>query len=289
MRINPIKVTSVRNTYKQRQISFQKNIDELIYPFGYDLVQYGVTSDTITVEGVKNIIQKYSPKTKVDAMENLKAQDIRAPRALFDIEYKTITSLSDGEIYIQPVSKTIYLSFKDYHKSKIGSFLAEILHEATHVFQQESDDRMSYEELYELYYENSSDKDEIKNTVKIMDDIFISLENAVSRAYSLCTQNSSKRMKYRESQFREHFNLSIQDFIQSIIMLKLDKLGNQKINYNLLFDYCILRARNEEEAYRNMLDFKPKLISKSSVGLQVEMYNKIASSINEIRKDYAKA
>ncbi len=237
------------------RINFNKTMKELYHPFREDIATdcYG---DGILINKIEQKIRKHSKDTFVKTMDD-SSYDIRNPRALFSMEMERFED-EDG-IFINPVSKTIFLNFPK-NISEFAGFIAELAHEMTHAFQQEADDRLSIKELVEMYCGNS-DKEKVLNTLKIMDDVFIGLEYNFDAAYE------------REPDLKGFTELVLASML-------ID--NHEKINYNMLLDYCILRARNEEEAYLNMYDFA----HSPNIEYKAGMYDAMASLLHEIAKEY---
>ena len=191
MKVNPIRTYSIQTKFNNKNISFNKNMNELIYPFGYDLIKYSTLTDTVSLKGIEGIIQKYSPKTKVDLIENYQERDTRKPLALLNSLYEFSVD-NDGGTYVYPSSKTVYIGLNNAKNESLGAFLAQVIHEATHLFQQEADDRTNYEHLYENYLNNISDKQALKNTIDIIDEIFMNLETYMSAGYTMCDKKGLK-------------------------------------------------------------------------------------------------
>ncbi len=228
---------------------------ELYHPFCSDIIQNCYSSD-ISYKEIEKQIQKHSKDTFVKTMDD-SLYDIRNPKALFSIEMERTED--ECGTHINMASKTIFLNLPK-NISEFARFIAELAHEMTHAFQQEADDRLSFAELFEMYAENA-DKEEVINTLRVMDDIFIELEYQVNKEYEKQTD--------------------LKDFIETNLALQLIDT-KPKINYSMLLDYCILRARNEEEAYLNMQDFMPD----SSAQYKTQIYDLMASSLYKIAKEY---
>ena len=235
-------------------ITFQKSMKELYPPLMDDIVSQSRNSD-LSLENIERQIQKYSKDTFVKAMDS-SIDDVRKPKALFTMELERVED-SDG-LHINTISKTVFLSIPKNVK-EFKCFVAEIAHEITHVFQQEADDRYSIKDLIETYY-NNSDKNKAINTMNIMDDVFTGLEYGLSKVKD---------------------KTNIKDYIETTLALVLIKT-HEDINFNMILDYCILRAKDEKEAYKNMYDFKPD----PNILFKIGVYDKMTSSLSEIAKEY---
>ena len=265
MKINPIYIHSCqRNLYRcnktNNNVSFEKNMDELIYPFGYDIIKYTIQTKKPKLKEVEKIVQKYSPDTKVEDMKKHTTLGNYKGVAYTDIEFEQIED--ERGIYLKTLPLKMYLR-PPYGNSQvqIGFFLAETIHEMTHVFQQESDDRLSYEELFDRYFKNCDNQDEVLATILLSNELF-----------DIIT------CKVKDLDLAE-------DLIHKILRGFISAHKKEDINFDLLIDSCILRARNEEEAYENMLNFEPGLvISGSIIKTKIEINSKIADVLSKIRQ-----
>ncbi|MBR2069148.1 MAG: hypothetical protein IJ877_05225 [Candidatus Gastranaerophilales bacterium] len=267
-------------------ISFQAKMKELYQGFSFDVLQYISSHKNISIQEIEGIVKKYSNDTNVEDISTYDKPDIRQPKAMVNIPFDVCSD--DNNLYIQPMPKTLYLAgFKTPTLEAVVDFTAKLLHEMTHIFQSEADDRMNAEKLCKKYFQNGVNPQKVQYTSEVMDSVFIKLEYIMTQTY-LNTYNSGyKRKEERQKAFLDNYNSSIEDFIAGNIALGLvnEKLNSSNIDYKMLLDFIVMRSNDEKEAYQNTYDFIKHFIEddKAHVGLRIEMYDTMAQAVEKIK------
>ncbi|MBQ8476116.1 hypothetical protein IJ531_03540 [bacterium] len=277
--------------FARGRMNFCANMRELYGNFQGDVLDYLSCSEYLSLRQIERILKNYSPETNISTMDEYYKhnQDIRNPEAIAQIPLN-IEFDEEGNPQFKTLPKTMFLtSFKNLDNESLLNFFAKLFHEATHIFQSEADDRMNIAQLCQIYYDNTGDFEKIKNTVSVMDEIFIELDNNAARAYQGVYNLGYKRESQREEGFRKYFHSSVDEFFMSGVALSIinKKERTNNIDYGLLLDYIALRANDEKEAYLNTLNFIRPFINYDGahVGLRIEMYDKMAKAALDARKN----
>ena len=256
------------------------------------MTDYVMSAENISIEEIENIVQKYSPETKVEFFENLENERMLTNGTRAYTKMPTALFANNNNIQIEARPKTIYLKFSQELDKKDKTVLLDaILHECTHVFQEESKDKVSTTEFLNNYLKKSANIDKTLNTVGSLPNLFVVYEN-----------NAKELLRF----FDEDFDIlpsELKNKNVSLDMVCQKKFGDNTINVlstlivnvlrtyqvddpNLVLDYFILKSDFEEEAYKNALESSRELLglkNKTTFDLRLEVYKKMSEAAKKVK------
>lgn len=261
-----------------------------------EITDYILTNEEISFEEIEKIIQKYSPTTKFEKMENLETDRMltqgttgytKIPTEFYENE--------NGKIICTTQPKTIYLcNPKQLNREEKIILLSRILHECTHVLQEESKDRTSSEDFFSSHFKNSKNIDITFETMCHLPNIFTTLEN-ISNTLLACSDINFEKLPEKlknPAMTLDKICLETQkqkavDFYCSAIIFLIRKFENSGAkDISLILDYIILKAQNEQEAYQNALTSDKQMLNlncKTNFDLRNEEYAKMIEAAKQLK------
>jgi len=264
------------------------------------MTSYIINSDNIDNSEIEQIINMFNSDVKFDDYKNL-PENTNAMHATagYTVEPTQIYITANNKLQATGLPKTIYMSFPntdDKKKDRIV-LLDRILHECTHIFQDDSDDRKSKLKLINDYLSKEPDPQRAINTLKAMNFVFNNIEIIATGNFiiklnpemnSLPQELSSNEIDlkkmYKEKENRQ-FSTDIKYLINDYIFKAMEICGS--IDKKAILNYIILKAQNEKEAYQNALDSDKELLGitgKTDFDLRIEMYDEIIKAAERLNK-----
>lgn len=258
-----------------------------------EMTKYVMSCESISIDEIEKIIQKYSPTTTIDFLENLKATRMLTNGSAGYTKIPTQFQINDsGKIVVKSMPKTVYLYIPEKldEESKI-IFLDRLLHESTHVLQEESKDRTSGEDFFNNHLKSTKNIDATVSTLNFLPDIFTTLENISTEILvdsNLPFKSLPEKLKNSSLTFDKLCamtrNCNTANFLSSAIFLIIKNSGIQ--DTALALDYIIYKAQNEYEAYSNALSSNKTLLGisgKTNFDIRLEMYTKIIEAAQKLK------
>lgn len=263
-----------------------------------DMTQYFMNAEKLSVDEIRTIVKKYSPNTEFDDIRNA-SQSIRNNKMSGAYTYEPTQFFYDGEgkIAVESLPKTIYLNFHTPTKNEKESriiLLDRVLHEMTHLLQDEEGSDTRKIDFFNKFLNSSPDEEKAVNSIQAFNGIFSFLEqNMMSSFVQLMPTAWSlpKEVNRRldiDSLFLKKMKMSTSAFIRTSLSRAFNIANAQfgNIDKNATLDYVILKAKNEKEAYENALASNKELLgitSKTDFDLRLEMYQKVIETAESLK------
>lgn len=271
---------------KNHTPSFGKSLrlEEKYFPFKKEIIEYCFKNSNINIEQIEKIIKKFSPTTSVKNIRelppNTNVSDLTSAYFTNKLYFD-----ADGKIFAG--DKEIYLALPENNsKSAKLNFLNSLLHEMTHIFQEESKNRTSKVDFFNnLLHGKSPDSKDI-TTISSMPVAFsiaernmytplyetLRKENFMPQPVIDCSKNMLDRIYIAKTGF------DTKKFIELVINKTLDYTEKMKgpVNKSNVVKYISLVAGKEKEAYYNSTAFLKKaagINSPTDLDLRVTLYD----------------
>ena len=137
-------------------VSFSANnkFSQKFYPYKKEITDYVLNSPQVTLQGIEDILTKYSPKTKV--VERNSSNPLIAKNCISFAERPIALGIEGNNFIAQEGPKKIHISLpKENTREARLCLLGSLIHESTHIFQEESEDRTSTLDKYNKIFRNS--------------------------------------------------------------------------------------------------------------------------------------
>ena len=284
-----MKISPVSNAYS---ISYRAKMNEIYPPFKKEMTDY-VLNDDISVSGIRNIVKKYSPNTSVRSMKNAPEEINHMETDDFQAYVYMPIATGSKKCSVKELHKTIYVDVpKKPNEEELFGFLNTILHENTHIFQSEADDRTNIKKLCDIYLKKEN-RDKILNSANVAQALFYSYERMVIDSYMKTHKRNSrlpKEVDNIEKQYEKTIGTNPKQYSVNTLdaLIRYVQKENIDIDYNFIFDFIVMRAEDEKEAIENgttavkeALDIK----NYTDLDFEVEMYDSMAFAAN-LLKDF---
>lgn len=272
---------------KSPNISFKgKSFEEKYSELRKDLTDYIMTSPNIEAKAIEEIIQKYSPTTTFDDYKNFNTKASNAFEATTGYTKQDMNfSISDFGVVASAMPQKIYVTFpENLDKESRILFGDNVLHECSHVLQNESSNRQSYQDFFNSNFSRISNTRCSINSLQVANEAFSTTEKEMYKVLLTSKSNKLDRLPKKVSKkidlnefYKQRYKCNAKEFAQMVIELIL-KQANAKgaIDKQMVLDFVILKAQDEKEAYRNALDFdKEQLKIKGAIDhdLKIKIYD----------------
>ena len=247
---------------KSNDISFGSNatIAAKLNSFLPDLYGYILHSEKLSLEGVGEIVQKSSPHTLVKPLSEIPpgSNVHNATSAYFYCKY----NFSPDFKQVIPGEKSIYLELpvQDTVKDRI-IYMENIVHEMTHIFQEESSDRVSKIEFFKDFLTKDMPPISKYETLAAMPRIFSRTELqmqqpllfALGKKDIIPVPVSVLSPKVLNNIYLETVNSPVDDFIARTIVSSMTEASQQfpNIDRKTVLQYISQTAQKEQEAHLN--------------------------------------
>lgn len=271
-------------------ISFGSINDKKYSSLKQDITEYFTTAETLSVEEIRALVKKHLPDTGFDDIKNLpKGSNSSIYAGAYTAEPIAIYTAKNGKLQSETKPKTIYLNFhtptQNVKESRI-ILLDRLLHEMSHVLQDEKGSDTRKEDFFNEYLSSLKNQQVAMANMQVANMIFNGLEKLLIETFKACSKTTGslpkalKRDTDINSLFLKKMKITaeaqIQNYLSNSINLVNMKLGI--INKKFISDFVILKAKNEKEAYQNALNSDKELLginSKTDFDLRIEMYDNI--------------
>lgn len=293
-----INLSTSNDTFiKSSNISFRGNsFEEKYSELKKDLTDYIMTSPSLEAENIQEIIQKYSPTTTFDDYKNFNAGTSNAFEATTGYTKQDMTfSVSNYGIIANALPQKVYATFpKDSTKESRILFGDNVLHECSHVLQNESSNRQSYQDFFNSNFKRISNTQCSVNSLRAANETFCTVEKEMYATLLTSKSNKlghlpkkvSKKIDLNEF-YKQKYKCNAKEFAQMVIAFVLKQANAQgNIDKQMILDFVILKAQNEKEAYRNAFDFdKEQLKIKGAVDLdlKIKIYDSIINAAQSLK------
>ena len=282
---------------KSPNISFKgKSFEEKYSELKKDLTDYIMTSPSLEAKDIEGIIQKYSPTTTFDDYKNFNSKTSNAFEATTGYTKQDMTfAVLDYGVVANALPQKIYVTFpKDLEKESRILFGDNVLHECSHVLQNESSNRQSYQDFFNSNFRRISNTQCSLNSLRAANETFCTVEQEMYATLLTSKSNKlghlpkkvSKKIDLNEF-YKQKYKCNAKEFAQTVIALVLRQANAQgAIDKQMVLDFVILKAQNEKEAYRNALDFdKEQLKIKGAIDLdlKIKIYDSIINAAQSLK------
>ena len=254
-----------------------------------DMTQYFMNSEELSVDEIAALVKKHLPDTNFDDIKNVPKQlNVNKTSGAYTYEPTQFFICEDGGIQVASLPKTIYLNFntptKDPKESRV-ILLDRLLHEMTHVLQDEKGSDTRKEDLFNKYLETQKNQQKAMASFQAINAIYNATEQTMMNAFVACLPTAgslpkevNRRMDI-DSLFMKKTKMSASTHIRNILSKSVNVANMQfgGIDKNFALDFVISKSKNEKEAYQNALDSNKELLgitSKTDFDLRIEMYQK---------------
>lgn len=245
---------------KSNDISFGSNatIAAKLDSFLPELYEYILHTKTLSLEGMGEIVQNASPGLLVKSLKEVSPETSSAWAACYNCSFKVspdMKTVSAGEksIYIGvPVEPTV--------KNRLV-FMNDVSHEMTHIFQEESCDRMSRLQFVQKILDKDLSPETKLETMQSMTRIFDEAETKMQQPLLRALNKKDiipcriKTLSYKllNDIYIEDCNIPVNDYIKHTIFTTMNKYSPEYPNMDrkTIGEYFRLTAQNEREAYLN--------------------------------------
>lgn len=246
---------------KSNDISFGSNatIAAKLDSFLPDLYNYILHSKKLSLEGVGEIAQNASPGLLV---KSLKDAPVDAASSSWAASYNCAYSISSDMKTVSAGAKSIYLGIPDEPTVRNRLvFMNDVAHEMTHIFQEESCDRISKLQFIQKFLDkelsNAAKLDTLKAMAAIFNEAETKMQQPLLRALNKkdiipCPVKTLSH-KLLNDTYIEDSHISVDDYIKGTILSTMDKFSSKyaDMDRNTILEYMQLTAKNEREAYLN--------------------------------------
>ncbi len=253
MKVQPVSVNS--NQVFGNKLPINTKMRAFL-PEIYDTVLMGRTS----LEQIGQVVAKHSPATTVKSFRELPAGANINERtgAYFHCMYNFNRDLTD----VRPGSKAIYLRPPQQNNTKsLLEYLSSIIHEMTHIFQEESSDRVGKLDLLREFLKKGHSIEQKKDTLLGMPRVFAQSDITVQRPLIAALQKESElpqpvnvlSSQVLDAIYTQTVNCPVDTYIMKVLddSLKLQKTQFPNLKTETVLDYVAKTALNEQEAYAN--------------------------------------
>ncbi|MCM1010840.1 MAG: hypothetical protein NC390_08230 [Fusobacterium sp.] len=283
---------------KLNDISFGCNlpITAKLNSFVPEVSHYILHADEVTLKGLEKVVQKTSPQTAVKSLKEIPVGANVNDRtgAYFHCLYNFTRDLSD----VIPGTKAIYINDArpDSTKSRL-ELLCDVVHEMTHIFQEEASDRTGKLELLQKLLSKNLSFEAKKDTLMSMPQTFAFCDMEFQRPliYSLKKDDNLPRpvreirMEALDAIYNNTVNCPADNYIVGIInkALKTSVARFPNADMQTVINYITTTAKCEREAYDTSLKvLKSVLGVKSPTDLEyrIALYDRF-SAISQAFED----
>ncbi len=242
------------------------------------------------LKSIERIIQKYSPSTTFDDYKNLpKNNNTHTYTAGYTQQQVSFLVNDSGHLVAKSLPQKIYVAVPNTcDKNGRIIFLDRILHECTHVMQNETSNHLSYEDFYNQYFSKMDDVEKALNSLKAANFIYNSVENDALMILAYGMKDKFGSLPKPVSKYKNDLNSifmkikrsSTKTYFTSLIENSVKSLGSS-VDKQLIIDFIKLKSQNEKEAYQNALNSDKELLSISGYtdfDLRIELYESIISA-----------
>lgn len=282
---------------KSSSINFKGNgnsFDSKYQALKKDMTEYVMGSEQVDLKEVEKLVQKYSSETTVEDYSKLpnktNAQQYSAGYTQQPIIF---SQTPDGNIQVNMLPQKIFVRVPNTNdrNNKI-IFLDRILHECTHVLQNESSDHVSYTEMYNKAFTKINSTDKKINSIKAANYVFGNVENIGLLTLASAMKDKMGSLpkqippyKYSVNQiFMKKNKMSANNFFINSINNLIKGFGNN-VHPELILDFVKLKSQNEKEAYQNALNSNKELMNISGFtdfDLRIGIYDSIISACDSL-------
>ena len=254
-----------------------------------DMTQYFMNAEELSVEEIGSLVKKHLPETNFDDIKNVpKQSNVTKSSGAYTYEPTQFYISESGCIQVTSLPKTIYLNFntptKDPKEARV-ILLDRLLHEMTHVLQDEEDSDTRKENLFNKYLGVQKNQQKAMASFQAVNAIYNTTEQTMMNAFVSCLPTAGslpKEVNRRidvDSLFMKKTKMSASTHIRNILSKSVNVANMQfgGIDKDFALDFVILKSKNEKEAYQNALDSNKELLginSKTDFDLRIEMYQK---------------
>lgn len=281
------KDTFVKST---NNISFGSINDKKYSALKQDMTEYFTTAETLSVEEIRALVKKHLPDTGFDDIKNLpKGSNSSIYAGAYTAEPIAIYTAKNGKLQSETKPKTIYLNFhtptQNVKESRI-ILLDRLLHEMSHVLQDEKGSDTRKEDFFNKYLSSQPNQQISMANMQVANMIFSRLEKSLIETFVSCSKTSGSLPKELNrntdinSLFFKKMKITANSLIKSYLSRSINAANMQVgiIDKDFISDFVILKAKNEKEAYQNALNSDKELLginSKTDFDLRIEMYDNI--------------
>ena len=313
MKISPITFTPIQKTSStpQFKLNFQQDVfiksksansvattrlAEKYIPLSREMTDYILKSPEVTTLGIEKIIQKYSPNTSFNNLESL---ETNRPITRGSAGYTKIPVLVSAKVDGFSLTKyplSLYAQMPEEMDNRNRIILTDrVLHECTHLLQENSKDRTSTIDFFNSYLKSVKNPQEAINDISLMPRLFSNLEDSIydvllssDLEFDSLPKEIAKNITL-DSICKKVFQKPAYEAFMYLIMACMNETNVKDLKLSL--DYIILKAQDEREAYINALRSDKKLMNlrgTTDFDLRIEAYETIIKSAESLKARFKK-
>lgn len=242
------------------------------------------TKRKLEIKDFEAIIKKISPTSSVKLFSEIPPGSNISPRTGAYFSQKTNISILTNEMSVD--SKIIYLNLNNQALQSKLKILGDFIHEATHVSQEESTDRVSTIDFTKKMLHSPLSAIEKNNSLlggiqgfnSVEYNILLPLIQSLRKDDELPCRILHADKNMLNIFYKNITNLSATEYIEVIIKegLKQLKMRFPFMNDNYVLQYIHKKAGFEKEAYKNSLDFFKnvlKINGDTDLDLRILLYD----------------
>lgn len=269
-------------------------LNDKFFPFCRELKEYIYKTKSIDIAKVEQIVQKYSPTTLVKPMQELPGGTNATEQTAAYFTNRLLFS-ADGKIKVE--DKAIFLNIpqKTDKESKLN-FLCDILHEMTHIFQEESSDRLSKVTFLNDFLKDKQINKDTISVIQAMPKAFSVAESNIimplikslkkENDLPLTIKENSKNILDKIYAPQTQIN-SVDDFITLIILKTQEYIQNNfcVTDKKAITKYIALVSEKEKEAYQKSTQFLKRELNikdPTDLDLRVTLYDAFSKKAQEL-------
>lgn len=297
-----VKKCSAQDAFcKTNDMSFGSNttIASKLNTFVPEIYRYILSAPKIDYEGIESIMRKVSPETAVKAFSDIPrgANVCDGTGAYFHCNFIINTNCTPAKVI--PNGKAIYIPLpKDDNVSGRLNLLGSVVHESTHIFQEESFDRISKCEFLSHFLSKDVPDVVKRDTLMAIPRIFADADFQMQQPYLRyfgMTDWVPRPVKYINNEglgmiFAETAQTSVNEYLARSIVNAMDKYAKEFPNYDrkTILNYITQTAKKEREAYLNsvnVLKFAKNMEAPTDLDYRILLYDRfinIAAAMEEL-------
>ena len=271
------------------------SFDEQQQKMSRDIERYVLKSKRFDEHEIESIIQQYSPntnfrETKNTGFEFAPTREINA-QTIQKFEVLPKTGANGFKVHRFPQYVSAVFPLWNTKKERI-LFAARLIHEFTHVLQEDLVQSQAVIPLVEKFVENQKDLAKVDLTIEAASAIYEFIEIDMTHKLKRILKTSSNLPSRISSKttldwgFIRETRRNVENDLNHTFIQMYHQLQNT-VNWNYIHDYISTRAHAEAVAYQKELDFLRKHTSIGSdrcdFDLKIELYEKIAASSTKLK------
>ena len=248
-----------------------------------------------SLNDITNIIKKYSPTTEIRDILTIPSSSNISPRT--GAYYADVKQLLLNQNKILSQNKTMYIKTSSNNPINNLEILSSFVHESTHIFQEESSDRLSTTDFIQRFLVQSKSNTEKLDSIKSAPKFFATIEynillpliKGLQKNNEMPTKIPAFNEQMLDKYFIDNTNLPAKEYVNRVTKYFLSLFRQQApfMNTDFVLKYAIKKAGQEKEAYQQSLNFLKQVLNiegKTDLDYRILLYEIFEKSLQEISK-----